>query len=130
MESSNRQTGKNLDQPDRSDGRLDFKVPVELDLLRIPLSVVLGEVVVTAPQLFQLSRGQLFQFGFDPDLPLRLVLAGETVAYGQVLSSADRIAIRIVSTAGGGELEKNGEPIPPSARQYQGAAVETGITDG
>ena len=102
--------------PEPSAELLRFKIPVDQDLLRIPLYIVLGEVEISAAQLFQLSRGQLFEFGFNPELPLPLVLAGETVAYGQVIRSAERIAVRIVSTAAGNDLEKNSEQLSSSIR--------------
>ena len=89
-------------------GAIRFQAPVDMELLRIPLLVVLGQAEISARHLFELSTGQRIEFEFDPNLPVRLVIGGETIARGRLVRRGSALAVEVVSPHDTGEAASAG----------------------
>lgn len=93
-------------------GKINFRAPIESALAKFPLVVVLGEAELTAHQILALDAGAIFEFSLDSESPLRLVLAGETVARGRLVRRGQLTAVEVTEIAGG-EQKNPFEPASP-----------------
>ena len=80
--------------------KINFCAPIEPALAKFPLVVVLGEAELTAHQILALDTGAIFEFSLDSESPLRLVLAGETVARGKLVRRGQQTAVEVTEIAG------------------------------
>ena len=71
----------------------------ETALLSVPLSIVIGTAEIPALRLFEMARGDLIDFEFSAFSPVKLMLAGETVAAGRLVKDGERIAVEITTVS-------------------------------
>ena len=79
-----------------------------LSELVIPVQVSLGELSLTASQLLDLNTGEHFPLSIEENSPISLIVSGETIAKGRLVSDGSLIYILITEIQ-----HETSEPICP-----------------
>lgn len=66
----------------------------------VTLGVEIGNLLLSAEQLIDLLPGQVFEFQFDPHLPVRLLLGEEHVGSARFVMHGEQLALEVVSAGG------------------------------